>query len=113
MSNLILGPNDSPIQRPKDPYWDGPITRYEVQKAVNVLAMTDNELSNRAETVFIVVNFLCEKFNVTPGEIQAYVDKQKAAMVAAQEAALAAALEAKEKAEEAANVTEATADGGN
>jgi hypothetical protein len=91
MSSLILNANDSPIQRPKDPYWDGPITRYEVQKAVNVLALNDNELTNRAETVFIVVNFLCEKLNITPGEIQAYVDKQKAAMVALQQAALAAA----------------------
>ena len=101
MSNLILGPNDSPIQRPKDPYWDAPITRYEVQKAVNALALNDNELTNRSDTVFIVVNFLCEKLGITPGELEVYRDKKKAEIVAMQERALAAAAEevAKKKAE--------------
>ena len=85
MSSLILGPNDSPIQRPKDPYWDGPITRYEVQKAVNALALNDNELTNRSDTVFIVVNLLCEKAGITPGEVQAYVDKKSAEVLALRE----------------------------
>lgn len=85
MSSLILGPNDSPIQRPKDPYWDAPITRYEVQKAVNALALNDNELTNRSDTVFIVVNLLCEKAGITPGEVQAYVDKKSAEVLALRE----------------------------
>jgi hypothetical protein len=85
VSSLILGPNDSPIQRPKDPYWDGPITRYEVQKAVNALALNDNELTNRSDTVFIVVNLLCEKAGITPGEVQAYVDKKSAEVLALRE----------------------------
>lgn len=99
MSSLILGPNDSPIQRPKDPYWDAPITRYEVQKAVNALALNDNELTNRSDTVFIVVNFLCEKLGVTPGELEVYRDKKKAEATALLEAQMAAAAKAKDQAD--------------
>jgi hypothetical protein len=85
MSNLILDASDSPIKRPFDKFWDTPPTRAEVMKIINDLALNDNILSNRADTAHIVVNLLCEKMNITAGELDAYVERKKAEVQALSE----------------------------
>lgn len=102
MSNLILDSSDSPIKRPFDKFWDTPPTRAEVMKVINDLALNDNILSNRADTSHIVINLLCEKANITPGELDAYVQK-KIAEVQALSAKIQAEAKAKADAEAQAN----------
>lgn len=90
MSSLIIDSSGSGIKQARDPYWDSPITRREVQGAVNDIALNENALQNMCDTANIVLNFLCEKNNVTRGELEAYVAKKKAeieAAVAAQKSA--------------------------
>jgi hypothetical protein len=94
MSSLILDAN-SPIKAPFDKYWDSPPTRREVMKIVNELALNDNVLSNRSDTAHIVVNLLCEKMGVTPGELEAYVAKKTSEVQA-----LSAKIQAEEKAKQ-------------
>jgi hypothetical protein len=102
MSNLILDASDSPIKRPYDKYWDSPPTRAEVMKIINDLAMNDNILSNRADTAHIVINLLCEKANITPGELDAYVAR-KTEEVRALSEKIQAEVKAKAEAEAQAN----------
>jgi len=78
VSNLIIDPNGAGLKHAHDPYWDAPITRREVQQAVNDISMNENALQNMCDTSNIVLNFLCEKMNVTRGELDAYVAKKKA-----------------------------------
>ena len=65
------------LQRPHDPYWDEPITRREVQEAVNQLAENDRVLSMQNDTTNIVMNFLCEKIGVKREEIDKWVAEKK------------------------------------
>ena len=78
MSNLILNPNENPIQPAFDPYWDKPMTRREAQVLFSKIGRNQTELCMGLDTVNIVANFLCDKFNVTRGELDAYADKKKA-----------------------------------
>lgn len=98
MSNLIADPSAPLIREPKHPYWDAPLTRREGQLAINEMAENDQELSNRADTTHIVLNFICERLNITRGEIEAYVERKKAEIKAIREAEAKAA-----RAAEAAN----------
>lgn len=88
MSKIITD-SSGLVKQPHDPYWDGPITRREVQGAVNALAMNDKELFLQATTARFIINMYAEKLNITPGELQAWVDQKKAeldAFVAAEAA---------------------------
>lgn len=85
MSSIILD-SSGILKQPKDPYWDAPLTRREAQKAINDLAYNEMELTNRSDTASIVLNLLCEKLNVTRGELDAYVAKKKAEALALQQA---------------------------
>lgn len=77
------------LNNPHHPYWDASPTRREVMGLVSALGKNDEELSNRSDTIYLVANLLCEKLNVTTGEIEAYV-AQKAAEVNERKAKLAA-----------------------
>jgi len=80
MSDLLLdGENPTPgiIKGPPDSYWDAPITRREVQSAINEICLNEQALENRSDTTNIVLNFLLEKFNVTRGELDVYVERKK------------------------------------
>lgn len=87
MSNLIVDPSASLIKEPKHPYWDAPVTRREAQLAINQMAENDQELTNRADTGHIILNLICEKLNITRGEIDAYVERKRAEILALREAA--------------------------
>jgi len=67
------------INQPKDPYWDAPITRREIQMAVNDLALNDNELTNRTDTLSIVLNFILEDILHIKDRtrLDAYVERKK------------------------------------
>ena len=77
MSNLVIDGN-SPIQPAFDPYWDKPMTRREAQVLFRKIGNNETELCLGLDTVNIVANFLCEKFNITRGELDAYAEKKKA-----------------------------------
>jgi len=98
----ILTDSRGLIDQPKDPYWDSPLTRREMQIAVNQLSENDMALTNMCDTASIVLNFICEeKLNVKREELDAYVEKKKAEMLA-QIVARKAAEEIRKKAAEAA-----------
>jgi hypothetical protein len=78
MSNLIIDANDSPIQPAFDPYWDKPMSRREAQVLFRKIGNNQTELHMGLDTVNIVANFLCDKFNVTRGELDAYASKKMA-----------------------------------
>ena len=69
---------DSPIQPAFDPYWDKPMSRREAQMLFSKIGRNQTELCMGLDTVNIVANFLCDKFNVTRGELDAYADRKKA-----------------------------------
>ena len=77
MSSLILDGN-SPIQPAFDQYWDKPMSRREAQVLFSKIGRNQTELCMGLDTVNIVANFLCDKFNVTRGELDAYADRKKA-----------------------------------
>ena len=77
MSNLILS-GDSPVQPAFDPYWDKPMSRREAQVLFRKIGNNQTELHMGLDTVNIVANFLCDKLNVTRGELDAYAEKKKA-----------------------------------
>ncbi|SRR6266851_9166762 len=87
MSKLIVDPSDSPIQKPYDKYWDSPPTRRELQNAFNKLGNNDSDLMAMVDTNCLVVNYLCERLSVTRGELDAYVEKKAAEVLAMQKAA--------------------------
>jgi hypothetical protein len=97
VSSLILD-STGLVKQPKDPYWDAPLTRREAQIAINQISENEMALTNRSDTTSIVLNYLCEKLNVTRAELDVFVEKKKAEAVALQEAQQRAA-----KAAEAAN----------
>ena len=78
MSNFIVDPNESPVEQPFDKYWDRPMIRREAQVLFKKIGNNQTELYMALDTANIVVNFLCEKLNVTRGELDAYVEKKKA-----------------------------------
>lgn len=73
------------IQPAYDKYWDSPPTRRELQKAFNKLGNNDSDLMSMVDTNCLVVNFLCEKLDVTRGELDTYVAKKAAAAKAMQD----------------------------
>lgn len=91
------------VTQPKDPYWDQPLSRREMQIAVNQLSENDMALTNMCDTTHIVLNFILEeKLGVKDrSELDAYVAKKLAqleAMRAAKEA-FAKQKEAQDKSE--------------
>ena len=87
MSNLIVDPSDSPIQQPYDKYWDDHPTRRELQKAFNKLGNNDSDLMLMVDNLNLVCNCLCEKLNVTRGELEAFVAKKAEEFKALQQGA--------------------------
>jgi len=85
-SRLKITDQSGLVQQPHDPYWDAPITRREVQLAVNDLCVNEAELMARGDTAHIVLNLLCEKLNITRGEIDVFVARKKEEMREAKEA---------------------------
>ena len=80
--------SDSPLlKEPYSPYWDAPLTRREAQRMINKLGSNDAELMAMVDTNCLVVNYLCEKLGVTREDLEVYVAKQKAALVAMKAAA--------------------------
>ena len=77
MSNLIVDSNEV-IKPAFDKFWDVPGTRREMQKAFTKLGQNDAELMAMVDTNCLVVNFICEKLNITRGEIEVWVEKKKA-----------------------------------
>lgn len=75
MSVLV---EDEFVKHPYDKFWDEPPTRRELQKAFNKMGNNDSELFSAIDTQALVGNFLCEKLNVTRGELDAYVVKKAA-----------------------------------
>jgi len=93
MSKLII--ESSGLVTPAhDPYWDAPITRREVQQAINEMAENDRELTMRADTANIVLNFLMEKQGITRVEVDAWIVQKKTQIAAARAAQVEAAAEA-------------------
>lgn len=70
------------IQPAYDKYWDSPMLRREAQKAFQKIGNNDAELMLMVDNLNLVVNCLCEKANVTKGELDAFVEKKKAEMEA-------------------------------
>ena len=93
LTNLITDARGL-VKEAHDPYWDAPITRREVQKAVNDLCMNQNELTNMIDTANIVLNFLCEKLGVTRADLDKYVEEGQIKV-----AAMRKALEDKQRAQ--------------
>ena len=92
MSNLIINPNESPVQPAFDPYWDKPMTRREAHRLFMKLASNDSELTGMADTAALLLNFILEKkLGITDRqEIDNYVEVKKAQMFAQREAMKAA-----------------------
>ena len=88
MSNLIVGADDSPIQRPYDKYWDAPMSRREAHTLFMKLASNDSELTGMCDTAALLLNFILEKkLGITDRkEIDDYVEVKKAQMLAQREA---------------------------
>ena len=63
-----------------DRHMDGAPTRRELQRAFNKMGTNDSELMLMVDNLNLVVNLLCEKLNVTKGEIDVYVEKKAAEM---------------------------------
>lgn len=84
MSNIVESSNIDAakglLNNPHHPYWDKAPTRREVMGLIKALVDVNKELSDRADTMYLVINLLCELGNITKGQIDAYV-AQKAAEV--------------------------------
>jgi hypothetical protein len=83
MSNLIIGPGDNKLINPAhDKFLDAPITRREVQGALDHFAEHLDKIYGSIDTQHIVINFLAEeKLNVTKEELHAYVMKKKQELI--------------------------------
>jgi hypothetical protein len=68
--------SDDLIQRPPDKFWDGHPTRKEMQAAFNKIGQNQAEIMGMLDTFDLVLNFVCEKLNVTRGELDAFVTKK-------------------------------------
>lgn len=77
------------VTQPKDPYWDAPLTRREMQVAVNQLSENDMALTNMMDTMSIVLNFILEdKLGVKDRtELDKFVVRKKAELEALRTAA--------------------------
>jgi hypothetical protein len=73
------------IEQPYDKYWDGNPTRREIQRMAIKLGSNDSELMAMVDTNCLVVNYICEKLNVTREDLEVYVAKQKALVAAMKE----------------------------
>ena len=73
------------IAPPYDRFLDSPPTRREMQKAFNKMGNNDGELMLMVDNLNLVCNYLCEKMGVTKGELDAFVEKKAAEMLALQE----------------------------
>lgn len=73
MSKIIYSDMNGLLNPQHDQYWDSPISRREVQEAVNQLAINDNRLSMQNDTSNLVLNMLCEKLKLTREEIDIWV----------------------------------------
>lgn len=70
--------SSSLVEQPYDKYWDAPITRREVQRAINKLSQNDSELMAMADTAALVLNFLCEAhLKIKREDIEVYVEAKK------------------------------------
>lgn len=85
MSNLIIDPTEKQLINPAfDKYMDGPVTRRELQAALDHFSKHLDALYATSDTQHIVINFLAEeKLNVTKDELLAYVQKKRQEMLAA------------------------------
>ena len=67
------------IKQPFDKYWDGHVTRREIQTVFNKLAANDSELMGMADTAAFVLNFILEvklKLN-SREELDIYVEAKR------------------------------------
>ena len=80
MSSILHG--SDLVEKPFDKFWDGNPTRREMQTAFQKLGSNDAELMSMVDTNCLVVNYLCEKLNVTRADLEVYVAKQKEKLVA-------------------------------
>jgi hypothetical protein len=86
MSNLILKPNESPVQQPYDKYWDAPMTRREAHTLFMKLASNDNELMGMCDTAALVLNYVCEKkLDVKREDLDSYVTVKSAEVTSMRE----------------------------
>ena|SRR5271157_671419 len=84
MSSIVT---DSELIAPAfDKFLDGHPTRRELQKAFNKMGNNDSELMLMVDNLNLVCNCLCEKLNITRGELDTYVSKKVEEMKAWQEA---------------------------
>lgn len=80
MAKIIQSDMNGLLNPQHDPYWDAPISRREVQEAVNQLAINDNRLSMQNDTSNLVLNMLCEKLKLTREEIDIWVAEKAAVL---------------------------------
>jgi hypothetical protein len=72
-------PENGLLEVPHDPYWEGPISRREVQEAVTQLAADNKALVDMLDTTNIMINFILEeKLQLKREELDAWVNKKKA-----------------------------------
>jgi len=74
MSSILT--SDDLIQRPPDKFWDGHPTRKEMQGAFNKIGQNQAEIMGMLDTFDLVLNCVCEKLNITRGELDAFVAKK-------------------------------------
>jgi hypothetical protein len=77
-NRLILAPEEGLVDPAFDKFLDSSPTRRELQKAFNKIGKNDADLMLMVDNISLVVNMLCEKFNVTKGEIDVWVEKKSA-----------------------------------
>lgn len=80
MSKVIESSMNGLLNPQHDSYWDAPITRREVQEAVNALAINDKRLAMQNDTSNIVLNMLCEHLKLTREQIDIWVAQKKEIM---------------------------------
>ena len=80
MSSILHG--SDLVEKPYDKFWDEKPSRREMQAAFQKLGNNDAELMSMVDTNCLVVNYLCEKLNVTREDLEIYVAKQKEKLAA-------------------------------
>jgi hypothetical protein len=75
-NKVILSPEEGLVDPAYDRFLDGHPTRRELQKAFNKMGKNDADLMLMVDNLSLVVNMLCEKLNVTEGEIDVWVEKK-------------------------------------
>ena len=74
----IITQADQLIDPVYDKYLDSPPTRRELQAVFSKIGINQTQLWESVDTQALVGNFLCDKLNVTRGELDAYVAKKAA-----------------------------------